>query len=94
MGQVPVLVVEKGGKTHRVCQSKAVGRYVAGQLGLLGATPEEAADIDSLVETVYGDIVPANNNAKTPEDRAKFLAEVLPKHLATLEALVGDKLYV
>jgi hypothetical protein len=43
---------------------------------------------------VYGDIVPANNNAKTPEDRAKFLAEVLPKHLATLEALVGDKLYV
>ena len=49
---------------------------------------------NNLVESVYGDIVPANNNAKTPEDRAKFLAEVLPKHLATLEALVGDKLYV
>ena len=91
MGQVPVLEVSKGGRVHKVCQSKAVARYVAGQLGLLGASAEEAADIDSLVEVVNGDIMPASNATKTPEERAKFVAEVLPKHLATLEKLLGDK---
>jgi glutathione S-transferase len=91
MGQVPVLVVAKGGKEHKLCQSKAIGRYVAAQLGLLGASAEEAADIDSLVEVVNGDLMPASNAAKTPEERAKFVAEALPKHLATLEKLLGDK---
>ncbi len=56
MGQVPVLVVAKGGKEHKLCQSKAIGRYVAAQLGLLGASAEEAADIDSLVEVVVGEM--------------------------------------
>ena len=91
MGQVPVLEVTKGGRTHKVAQSKAISRYVAGQLGLLGASAEEAADIDSLVEVVNGDLMPASNAAKTPEERAKFVAEALPKHLATLEKLLGDK---
>ena len=35
--------------------------------------------------------MPASSAAKTPEERAKFTAEVLPKHLATLEKLVGEK---
>lgn len=89
MGQVPVLEVTKDGKTAKLAQSKAIARYVAGVTGLLGATPELSADIDSVCELV-GDISKDSGDAKTEEDKAKFMAEGLPKKLATLEALLGE----
>ncbi len=84
MGQVPVLV-SAGSK---ICQSKTIARYIAGKTGLLGATAEEAADIDSVCETIV-DLANAANAAKTDEEKAAFLATKLPDTLATLEKLLG-----
>ena len=64
MGQVPVLVSRAGAKTTSIAQSKAVARYIAGKVGLLGASAEEAADIDSVCETIV-DLANANAAAKT-----------------------------
>jgi glutathione S-transferase len=88
MGQVPVLVSRAGAKTTSIAQSKAVARYIAKKVGLLGASDEEAADIDSVCETIV-DLANANAAAKTEEEKAAFLAGKLPDTLATLEKLLG-----
>lgn len=88
MDQVPVLVVKKAGKEYRLCQSKAVARYVAGATGLAGSSAEEAADIDSVCETVV-DLSNANSQAKDEDAKKKFLEETLPKALAYFEKLLG-----
>ena len=88
MDQVPVLVVKKAGKEYRLCQSKAVARYVAGATGLAGSSAEEAADIDSVCETVV-DLSNASSQAKDEDAKKKFLEETLPKALAYFEKLLG-----
>ena len=89
MGQVPVLVATVDGKKTSVCQSKTIGRYIASKTGLLGSTPEEAADIDSVCETVV-DLLNASGAAKTDEEKAAFVADKLTNTLATLEGLIGS----
>lgn len=77
------------GKKTSVCQSKTIGRYIASKTGLLGSTPEEAADIDSVCETVV-DLLNASGAAKTDEEKAAFVADKLTNTLATLEGLIGS----
>ena len=89
MGQVPVLVSTAGGKPTTVCQSKAIARYLASKTGLLGASAEEAADIDSVCEAIV-DLQQASGNASDDAKREAFLREKLPTTLATLEKLLGS----
>mmetsp|Transcript_27074 Transcript_27074/g.30192 ORF Transcript_27074/g.30192 Transcript_27074/m.30192 type:complete len:214 (-) Transcript_27074:57-698(-) len=102
-GQMPVLDVTEGGKTTQVAQSRAIERFLAKRLNLLGANDIEAAIIDSIGEGI-NDIFTAYNAAKKEAEKdaavAKFFSETLPKHLAFIEAIhqsngkgyfVGDK---
>merc|ERR1711879_74380 len=102
-GKVPVLLVDG----QPLCgQSKAIERFVAQQVGLMGSDAFQAAKIDALCENIR-DIKDAYNAAKrTPEAEkeaaiAKFFAETLPKWCKDTEAalpapagpwLVGDKI--
>jgi glutathione S-transferase len=50
LNRAPILRLEDSG--HVIGQSRAIERYVASQAGLMGATPYEAAIIDSIAEHV------------------------------------------
>jgi glutathione S-transferase len=81
-GKVPLLLVDG---EHKIGQSKAIERYLAGALGLAGSSAVEAAQIDAVGETVR-DIKDAYQKAKGEADtKEKFFAEGLPTALALLE---------
>ena len=90
MGQVPILTVTTAsGTPSTICQSKTIARYVAAKTGLLGSTPEEGADIDSVCEAVI-DILNSNSNAKDDAAKASFLSTTIPTALANFDRLLGD----
>jgi len=85
LGRVPILVID--GK-HELGQSKAIERYLARRLGLLGASEIEAAQIDGIGETVR-DIKDKYQKSKTDKDtKAKFFAEEMPELMQKLEKAV------
>jgi len=91
MGRIPLL--QHGDFT--LGQSKAIERYVAGQLGLAGSSAQEAAAIDMIgghVADIKDKFVDAKRG-KTGEElaaaRAKFLAEDLCTWLGKLEKTLG-----
>jgi glutathione S-transferase len=74
-GQVPTLTVDGGAP---LAQSKAIERFLARELGLAGATPLDAARLDSVGEEV-ADIKTKFTAAKGDADKkAAFLAKDLP----------------
>ena len=87
MGKVPLLEVGE----DAVPQSKAIERYVARMLGMVGTTELEAAQIDSVTEHVR-DIKQAYQphrkcNAEDPEGaQATWFNETLPEYSQKLEA--------
>ena len=85
MGQVPMLVV---GGTTKIVQSKAIARYAAAKTGLMGATPEEAADVDAFCE-LFADMKTAIDGAKDDDAKKALLSEKLPAMLAIVEKLAG-----
>jgi len=103
LGKVPFLTVDG----VKIGQSKAIERFVASEVGLMGSTKVEAAQIDQLTETIR-DIKDSYNAAKRTvgddEKKAaveKFFAEGLPEFLANTEKsipagpgpwLVGEKI--
>jgi glutathione S-transferase len=81
-GKVPLLTVDG---EHKIGQSKAIERYLAGALGLAGSSAVEAAQIDAVGETVR-DIKDAYQKVKGEADtKEKFFVEGLPAQLASLE---------
>lgn len=104
LGKVPLLIVDG---TSKIAQSKAVERYIAKEVGLMGSTAIEAAQIDQLTETIR-DIKDAYNAAKRTDGEEakkaaidKFFSEGLPEWLGKVEKsvppgsgpfLVGDKI--
>jgi len=93
LGKVPVLDV---GPEFSLPQSKAMERYIAGRVGMMGATPEEAAWIDALAEHVR-DVNDAYDKKgllfmKDAEMKAeltkKWVEEELPVFLKKIETSV------
>merc|ERR1719291_890732 len=82
MGKVPLLTVDGA----KICQSKAIERYLAKALGLAGSSDVEFAQMDAVAETVR-DMKDAYQKAKaeSAESKDKFFAETLPASLALLE---------
>jgi len=103
MGKVPLLEVNG----VKIGQSKAIERFLASQLGMMGSSPTEAAQVDQLGETVR-DIKDAYQKARGIQDEAekktaidKWFAEDLPNYMSLAEKslpagpgpfLVGGKL--
>jgi len=94
LGKVPLLVVDGA----KMGQSKAIERFVAKEVGLMGSTAVEFGHIDQLTETIR-DIKDAYNAAKRTvgdeEKKAavdKFFAEGLPEWVAKTEKSIppGD----
>lgn len=94
LGKVPLLVVDGA----KMGQSKAIERFVAKEVGLMGSTAVEFGQIDQLTETIR-DIKDAYNAAKRTvgdeEKKAavdKFFAEGLPEWVAKTEKSIppGD----
>lgn len=87
LGKLPYLEVDG----TKVPQSKAIERYVAGQLGFMGSNPIEAAQIDSLCETVrdFKDAYQKVRGIQDAEEKAlkmdKWFSEDLPNHVAAAE---------
>eukprot|EP00420_Gonyaulax_spinifera_P017840 CAMPEP_0197911574 /NCGR_PEP_ID=MMETSP1439-20131203/73079_1 /TAXON_ID=66791 /ORGANISM="Gonyaulax spinifera, Strain CCMP409" /LENGTH=233 /DNA_ID=CAMNT_0043533309 /DNA_START=50 /DNA_END=751 /DNA_ORIENTATION=+ len=87
LGKVPYLEVDG----VKIGQSKAIERFLAGEFGMLGASPMEAGLIDMLCETIR-DCKDAYQKAKSTKDEdekkkalEKWFAEDMPGHLKTAE---------
>jgi glutathione S-transferase len=103
LGKVPFLKVDG----VKFGQSKAIERYVAKEVGMMGSTPLEALSIDQLASSI-ADVKDAYNAAKRTqgdeEKKAaieKFFATDLPEWMGKIEKsvpagsgpfLVGDKI--
>lgn len=79
-------ILEAHGVT--IYQSKAIFRYVSHKTGLMGSTPEEAALIDAVCETVL-EMRTAVGDAKDDSAKAALLETKLPALIASLERNVG-----
>ena len=88
VGQVPIL--EAG--SVKVWQSKAIQRYVATKTGLMGSTPEEAAVVDAVCETIV-EMRDAVTAAKDDAAKAALLETKLPELIAHLERAIGGDGY-
>lgn len=96
LNRLPLLVLPDGAV---VGQSKAIERMVARELGLMGSTEVEAAQIDAYCEHVR-DIREAfakargtpfgPKNAETEEKLVKWFDEDMPNWMARLEKATGD----
>ncbi|GAB9473617.1 Hematopoietic prostaglandin d synthase [Globisporangium polare] len=97
LGQLPVLEVD--GVVY--AQSMAIARYAAKASGLYPEDAAQALRVDMVSETlvdllnVFIDIkFKTSDETLKAEKSAKFVAEGLPKSLATLEGLVQSKYFV
>jgi glutathione S-transferase len=75
----------------QIGQSKAIERFVATKVGLMGADAVEAAKIDAMCENVRDckDDYKACK-AKGDEELAKFFAEKMPAFMKCCDATAGD----
>ena len=91
LDRVPVLIV---GGTKAIGQSKAIERYVARRVGLMGADDIEAAMIDAITEHVR-DLKDKYKAAKKEEDTEKGLAtffdKTMPDFMEKLEKVLGEE---
>eukprot|EP00316_Scyphosphaera_apsteinii_P000185 CAMPEP_0119308704 /NCGR_PEP_ID=MMETSP1333-20130426/12246_1 /TAXON_ID=418940 /ORGANISM="Scyphosphaera apsteinii, Strain RCC1455" /LENGTH=257 /DNA_ID=CAMNT_0007312537 /DNA_START=32 /DNA_END=804 /DNA_ORIENTATION=+ len=70
-------------------QSKALERYLARRLGLMGSTEMEAAQIDAISEHVR-DIKDKYQKAKgDPDQKAEYFAKTMPDFMQKIEKAVG-----
>ena len=96
LGKVPFL--RTGGKV--ICQSKAIERYLARRFGMMGATEEEAAQIDAFCEhirdikTTYQAPRKMKEGMQKTESLQKFFQETLPDHLKAIEESLDGSRYV
>lgn len=87
LGKVPLLEVD--GK--QVGQSKAIERFLARELGLMGSSPVEAAQVDQLGETVrdikdaYQKVRGIQNEDEKKKAMDKWFAEDLPNWVKLAE---------
>jgi len=100
-GQVPVLEVDG----VRLCQSKAIARYLAGEFGFAGDSALDRARADMIVdcgEDVMKHTIAfffEKDQAKQAELKEKFVKETLPVALQSFEKLLkenngGDSYFV
>eukprot|EP01120_Amphizonella_sp_Union-15-10_P011794 TRINITY_DN509_c0_g1_i8.p1 TRINITY_DN509_c0_g1~~TRINITY_DN509_c0_g1_i8.p1 ORF type:complete len:215 (-),score=50.57 TRINITY_DN509_c0_g1_i8:76-720(-) len=95
-GQVPVLEVTTGGKTHVISQSHAIERYLAREFGLYGSSNLEAARIDEILEALVdvGNSFAQQVWTKPREEQAealkKFVSETLPKTATVIDKFAGE----
>jgi glutathione S-transferase len=89
MDKLPTL--EVGGNV--IFQSKAIERFLAYKFGLMGNTPEEAAFVDSICETIrdFKDAYQKVRSVSAEEKDAafaKYFDETLPIQLNSLECIL------
>jgi len=91
-GQIPVLEVDG----VKLCQSKTIARYLAGEFGLAGETVIDRARVDMIVECGEDVLKPAaafvfeKDPAKQAELKDKFIKETLSAALRSFEKLLID----
>jgi len=100
-GQMPVLEVDG----VKLCQSKAIARYLAGEFGFAGETALDKARADMIIdcgEDVLKHTITffhEKDEAKQTELKDKFVKETLPEALRSFEKLLkenkgGDSYFV
>jgi len=100
-GQMPVLEVDG----IKLCQSKAIARYLAGEFGFAGETALDRARVDMIVDCGEDVMIPSvtffheKDETKQAELKAKFEKETLPAALQLFEKLLkgnngGDSYFV
>jgi len=100
-GQMPILEVDG----VKLCQSKAIARYLAGEFGFAGETALDRARADMIVdcgEDVLKQTLTffhEKDSAKQTELKDKFVKETLPAALQSFEKLLkenkgGDSYFV
>jgi len=91
-GQMPILEVDG----VKLCQSKTIARYLAGQFGLAGKTDLDRARADMLVDCGADVLEPSikfffeKDKAKQAELATKFKEETLPKSFELFEKLLKE----
>ena len=92
-GQVPMLEVDD----LKISQTTAIYRYLARKFGFAGATPEEDARLDMIVECIKDmlqgimKIRYEKDEAKQAELKKDLVENTLPGQLEKMNAFVGDK---
>jgi len=91
MGKVPVLDVDG----TKIPQSKAIERYVAKQLGMMGASPVEEAQIDAVLEhqrdlrDAYKKVDDMPSGDDKTEKYKEFFAQTMPAFMSKVEAALS-----
>jgi len=95
MGQIPVLEMDG----HKLCQSVAMGRYLARKHNLTGASDFEAAQCDMYVDGAQ-DLIPklrpavmawfAGDKAKMKEEMDELMKEAMPTFLKAYEKFLTE----
>jgi glutathione S-transferase len=81
LNKLPILEVDG----QLIGQSKAIERFVAKRVGMMGATPVEEAQIDCMCEHIR-DCKDMYMKAKTsPETKAEYFATKMPEFMAKVE---------
>jgi len=89
-GQMPILEVDG----VKLCQSKAIARYLAGEFGFAGETALDRARADMIVDCAEDVMKPSlaffheKDPAKQAEMKDKFVKETLPAALLSFEKLL------
>jgi len=100
-GQMPLLEVDG----VKLCQSKAISRFLALKFGFAGKTDLDKARADMIVDCIEDILKPTtvfffeSDKAKQAELHAKYVKETLPTLLAMLERVLkenkgGDSFFV
>jgi glutathione S-transferase len=89
LDKLPTLEVDG----YHLFQSKAIERFLAYRFGLMGSTPEEAAFIDSICETIrdFKDGYQKVKNVPVAEKDtalAKYFTDTFPNQLNALECIL------
>lgn len=92
-GQVPMLEVDD----LKIAQTTAIYRYLARKFGYAGATLEEDARLDMIVECLKDmlqsvmKVMFEKDEAKKPELKKDLVENTLPQQLEKMSAFIGDR---
>jgi glutathione S-transferase len=91
-GQLPMLEVDG----VKLCQSNAIGRFVARRLKLAGKTDLDEARVDMIIDCIEDTVKPMmgffheSDEKRKADLKKKFLDEQLPVSLAGLEKILNE----
>lgn len=91
-GQLPMLEVDG----VKLCQSNAIGRFIARRVKLAGKTDLEEARVDMIIDCIEDTVKPMlalfheSDETRKADLKKKFLEEQLPASLGSLEKILKE----